>query len=117
MCAGAGPRRVRHGVRGRARAGREERGHQARGQGQGLGVGRGELDTGYWSLVSAFSWVISCAMSCSLVMMSKLVVVLADVFMISSAGVSCVKSYSYMCSLVYDVLVVSCLVCFLCLYV
>ena len=45
-CAGAGPRRVRHGVRGRARAGREERGHQARGQGQGLGVGRGELDTG-----------------------------------------------------------------------
>ena len=48
-----------------------------------------EWDEVSWILVSAFSWVISCAMSCSLVMMSKVVVVLADVFMISSA-VGCV---------------------------
>ena len=40
--AGAGPRRVRHGVRGRAGAGREVRGYQARGQGQGDRLGHGK---------------------------------------------------------------------------
>ena len=48
-------------------------------------------------------------MSCTLVMMSKVVGVLADDFMISSA-VSCVKSHSYMCSLVFDVSVVACMI-------
>ena len=42
-----------------------------------------EWDEVSWILVSAFSWVISCAMSCSLVMMSKVVVVLEDVFISS----------------------------------
>ena len=57
-----------------------------------------EWDEVSWILVSAFAWVISCAMSCSLVMMSKVVGVLVDVFMIS-LSVICVKSYSYMCPL------------------
>ena len=61
--------------------------------------------------------VISCAMSCTLVMMSKVVGVLADVFIISSvSAVSCVKSHSYMCSLVFDVSVVPRMI-FLCLLV
>ena len=49
--------------------------------------------------------------------MSKVVGVLADVFMISSvSAVSSVKSHSYMCSLVFDVSVVACMI-LLCLVV